>query len=159
MQNTQLREVKSGFLSRLTLLRPPALLVCQRRSCQCHTPLAPQWMLKETDSESPSPVLHHVPMDTQSSRKHPLQCLSQPHFSLSIAWECLTRFVYFTPVLCVHHLSVTHAGTNSGTPTFTIPSGWLPDFLCSSPSNSAFICPSLLHCIPQTLLCSACLYL
>lgn len=88
------------------------------------TPLAPHWMLKETDSEHRSPVLHHVSMDTQSSRKRlPIQCLSQPHFSLFIAWECLTRFVYFTPALCVHRLSVTHPGTNSGTPTFTIPSG------------------------------------
>lgn len=60
----QLREVQSGFLALLTLLKAP--------SSARHTPASATslWMLKETDSESPSPVLRHVSMSTQSSRYH-----------------------------------------------------------------------------------------
>lgn len=114
----QLREVQSGFLALLTLLKAP--------SSARHTPASATslWMLKETDSESPSPVLRHVSMSTQSSRYHlPARVLISATFLPFIAWECLTRFVYFTPGLCVRHPSVKHPGTNSGTPMFTVHSG------------------------------------
>lgn len=81
-------------------------------------------------------------------------CLGHISF-LFMAGARLTRFVYFAPELHVRHVSVTHPGTNSGTPTFAIPSGWLPPFLSPSHSNSSFIYTSFLHCTVQPLLCSA----
>ena len=100
---------------------PLALLVCRGRARQCH--VFGISLMEEGRRERSKPGA------ARCSHKHTL-FTTLTHYSAClghvsspfIAAARLARFVYFTPELHAHHLSVTQLGTNSSTPTFAISS-------------------------------------